>query len=100
MLSYMGIQKDRQKVKDKDENGYYQRIKVLLKDPENKQCAECRKEKSKWMSILQFPLHKEQTEVGVFVCNNCQAFHAALGEEFCQVKNLKDPDSCEFNHRQ
>ena len=100
MLSYMGIidsSKDKDKDKDKDkqkDESLQQRVKTLLKEPGNKQCAECRTNKPKWMALLKTPISQDQRQLGVFVCSNCCTFHKALGKKLCQVKSLKEPDTC------
>lgn len=103
MLSYMGIGvnsnadggKDKDKKNAKEET-LPQRVKALLKEAGNKQCAECRSNKPKWMALLQTPISSDQRQLGVFVCNNCQPFHKALGKELCKVKSLKEPEKCKF----
>ena len=72
------------------------RIKVLLKEAENKKCSECRSDKPKWMSLLQTPLDYNTQQLGVFCCNNCQPYHLALGEDLCTIKSLKNPEECKF----
>jgi Putative GTPase activating protein for Arf len=70
------------------------RMKVILKEPSNKVCSECRSKKPKWMSLLQAPIDQERKQLGVLCCENCQAYHAALGEELCILKSLKYPEEC------
>ena len=97
MLSYMGIIDGGKSNKDDGKNksnSFQQRVKVLLKENGNKQCAECRSAKPKWMSLLQTPISQDQRQLGVFVCGNCSTFHKALGKKLCKLKSLKEPDTC------
>ena len=70
------------------------RVKILLKEPENKKCSECRSNKPKWISLIQTPLDYNTQQVWVFCCNDCQPFHLALGSDLCTLKSLKHPEEC------
>ena len=76
------------------------RVKVLLKEPENKKCSECRSSKPKWMSLLQTPLDYNTQQLGVFCCNDCQPYHLALGGDLCTIKSLKNPEECKLTRRE
>lgn len=98
MLSYMGIIDGSKHKEDgnKDKDNLPQRVKALLKESGNKQCAECRSNKPKFMALLQTPISQDQRQLGVFVCSNCYNFHKALGKKLCKIKSLKEPETCKF----
>jgi hypothetical protein len=72
------------------------RMKTILKEPSNKVCSECKSRKPKWISLLQAPIDQERKQLGVLCCGDCQAYHAALGEELCILKSLKHPEECKY----
>ena len=108
MLSYMGIMEGIAGSKHKDDKNksslsssnstqnLQARVKTLLKEAGNKTCAECRTNKPKWMSIIETPMSQDQRKIGVFVCNGCFHFHSDLGEDLCELKSLKEPETCKL----
>ena len=76
--------------------GLKKRVKLLLKEPANKVCSECRSGKPKWMSLLETPLNETMNMLGIFCCENCKEYHEALGSELCIVKCLKTPEECKL----
>jgi Putative GTPase activating protein for Arf len=72
------------------------RMKIILKEPSNKVCSECKSRKPKWISLLQAPIDQERKQLGVLCCGDCQAYHAALGEELCILKSLKHAEECKY----
>jgi len=63
------------------EKQYEQRIAVLarlLKQPENKECADCGARGPKWASW----------SIGIFLCINCAGIHRNLGTHISRVKSV------------
>lgn len=63
------------------EKQYEQRIAVLaelLKQPENKECADCGARGPKWASW----------SIGIFLCINCAGIHRNLGTHISKVKSV------------
>lgn len=65
---------------NKMEKQFEQRIAILtdlLKQPENKECADCGAKGPKWASW----------SIGVFLCINCAGIHRSLGTHISKVKS-------------
>ena len=53
-------------------------INKLLKKPENKYCADCKRTSPSWASI----------NLGVFVCINCSGCHREIGVHVTKIKSV------------
>lgn len=53
-------------------------LEKLLKKPENKQCADCKRNSPSWASI----------SIGVFICIKCSGFHREIGTDYSKVKSV------------
>ncbi len=53
-------------------------ITKLLKKPENKLCADCKRPSPSWAS----------TNLGVFVCINCSGCHREIGVHITKIKSI------------
>lgn len=53
-------------------------LEKLLKKPENKECADCRRKGPTWASIL----------FGIFICIKCSGFHRELSTSIAKVKSV------------
>ena len=53
-------------------------IEQLLKKPENKLCADCKRKSPSWASI----------NLGVFVCINCSGCHREIGVHVTKIKSV------------
>ena len=53
-------------------------INKLLKKPENKLCADCKRTSPSWASI----------NLGVFVCINCSGCHREIGVHVTKIKSV------------
>ena len=53
-------------------------IEQLLKKPENKLCADCKRKSPSWASI----------NLGVFVCINCSGCHREIGVHISKIKSI------------
>lgn len=53
-------------------------VEKLLKKPENRECADCRKKSPSWASIL----------FGNFICIECAGFHRELSTSIAKVKSV------------
>jgi len=53
-------------------------LEKLLKKPENKECADCRRKSPTWASIL----------FGIFICIKCSGFHRELSTSIAKVKSV------------
>ena len=52
-------------------------INELLKKPENKYCADCKKTSPTWASV----------NLGVFVCINCSGCHREIGVHITKIRS-------------
>ncbi|KAI9355759.1 hypothetical protein BD770DRAFT_473461 [Pilaira anomala] len=67
------------RVADKELNDKHTRILVeLLKQPENKVCADCKKKDPRWASW----------NLGIFICIRCSGLHRSLGTHISKVKSV------------
>ena len=53
-------------------------LEKLLKLPENRECADCRRKSPTWASIL----------FGTFICIKCSGFHRELSTSIAKVKSI------------
>jgi stromal membrane-associated protein len=53
-------------------------IEKLLKKPENKLCADCKRTSPSWASI----------SIGIFICIKCAGFHREMGTHISKVKSI------------
>lgn len=53
-------------------------LEKLLKRPENRECADCRRKSPTWASIL----------FGIFICIKCSGFHRELSTSVAKVKSV------------
>ena len=53
-------------------------LEKLLKKPENRECADCRRKGPTWASIL----------FGIFICIKCSGFHRELSTSIAKVKSV------------
>ncbi|CAK9782819.1 ArfGap-domain-containing protein [Cutaneotrichosporon oleaginosum] len=53
-------------------------LRDLVKQPDNKTCADCRKNDARWASW----------NLGVFVCIRCSGMHRAMGTHISKVKSI------------
>ncbi|BEI89911.1 uncharacterized protein CcaverHIS019_0212730 [Cutaneotrichosporon cavernicola] len=53
-------------------------LRDLVKQPDNKNCADCRKNDARWASW----------NLGVFVCIRCSGIHRAMGTHISKVKSI------------
>ena len=53
-------------------------LEKLLKKPENRECADCRRKSPSWASIL----------FGTFICISCSGFHRELSTSIAKVKSV------------
>ena len=53
-------------------------INELLKKPENKYCADCKKTSPTWASV----------NLGVFVCINCSGCHREIGVHITKIRSV------------
>ncbi|BEJ12811.1 hypothetical protein CspHIS471_0212710 [Cutaneotrichosporon sp. HIS471] len=53
-------------------------LRDLVKQPDNKTCADCRKNDARWASW----------NLGVFVCIRCSGIHRAMGTHISKVKSI------------
>ncbi|KAG9138125.1 hypothetical protein Leryth_001366 [Lithospermum erythrorhizon] len=62
----------------KDLNAKHAKIlEGLLKQPENKECADCRNKAPRWASI----------NLGIFICMQCSGIHRSLGVHISKVRS-------------
>jgi len=53
-------------------------LRELIKKPENKMCADCKKNDTRWASW----------NIGVFVCIRCSGIHRGMGVHISRVKSV------------
>ena len=56
-------------------------INDILNIEDNKYCADCKNNKSLWISI----------NLGIFVCEKCAVFHMNLGKKISLIKSTRSP---------
>lgn len=57
---------------------------MLLKKPENIECADCPTKGPGWVSL----------DFGIFVCMNCSGAHRSLGPTITRVRSSKLDTNC------
>ncbi|KMS93418.1 hypothetical protein BVRB_031680, partial [Beta vulgaris subsp. vulgaris] len=58
--------------------GEIDRLKQLLKKPDNKTCADCNSKQPRWASI----------NLGCFICIRCSGIHRSVGVHISKVRSV------------
>ena len=70
------------------------RLKKLLKNPHNEQCADCPERHPTWAILLQPQVDGGDRKMGVLCCCKCYCYHFGLGRDVCVVKNVNMASEC------
>lgn len=64
------------------------RLKAVVENDDNKNCADCSDERPQWISLLS--VDKSEQKLGVLCCSKCAlCHHFELGKKKCKLKCLE-----------